>query len=622
MLNRIRFHYADIVLLAVFATLKVLFLQRTMNLTRHPVILALTSFAVLVALYSIAVLFKPGLRRVVLLVLHLLVTVLLIADLIYYRFFNTLLSLEAYQFARQARVVTNTVQRAIKVQDILMILDLPLVFLLQRDWEIKVPKHRMVPLAACLLVAAVVLSAATSVANANGEGWVLSYFGAINYHLYDIWGEPDISEEEFLAMVREELLPRYQQPNSTEGRELYGVAAGRNIIVIQLESFNNYVIGKAINGQEITPNLNRLLRHDTIYFDRYYQQVGRGRTSDAEFATHNSLFAIAGSTPYYKYPDNHYYSVPLALKDHGYQTAVVLHGYEPDFWNRREAYVNQGIDRFYSMPDFPAPEHQKAGWGILDVPFFEKSIEYLEQLPQPFYSMLITLTNHTPFELPEEYQLLDLPEELQESKFGDYLQCVRYTDEAVGLFIEKLKESGLYDNSIIAIYGDHYGIAISDKAAEDVEAFIGRSYDYDVVMNVPLMFHIPGLKRAETRHIVGGQVDFYPTLFNLLGLPVENQAVMGQDLFNAEAGFVVGTGALESGSFIDDKKMFIMSNDGIFDHSRAFDLETGHPIPIEKCREQAEQARRLRLISDYILKFDLIPEMPNILAELSEDSGS
>ena len=61
----------------------------------------------------------------------------------------------------------------------------------------------------------------------------------------------------------------------------FGVAEGRNLIVIQLESFQNFVINAEYNGQEITPNLNEIIKGDTIYLDRYYQQIGSGNTSDA-----------------------------------------------------------------------------------------------------------------------------------------------------------------------------------------------------------------------------------------------------------------------------------------------------------------------------------------------------
>lgn len=126
----------------------------------------------------------------------------------------------------------------------------------------------------------------------------------------------------------------------------FGKYSGSNIVVIQAEAFMNFVVGRSINGQEVTPNLNALIKENT-YFSNYYHQTSQGRTSDADFASNGSLYPLVSGSVFVRYPDHQFDTLPAILKSKGYSTNA-FHAYEGSFWNRQIMYKAMGYDHFYS----------------------------------------------------------------------------------------------------------------------------------------------------------------------------------------------------------------------------------------------------------------------------------
>ena len=141
----------------------------------------------------------------------------------------------------------------------------------------------------------------------------------------------------------------------------------------------------------MTPNLNKLIKDHTIYFDNYYQEVSAGNTSDSEFATNNSIYGTINSYTYSIYEDNYFNGLPWLLKAESYNTNV-FHAYNKDFWNREAAYPALGFDKFYSKKYFVNKE--KIGMGLSDEEMFKQSLDIMEKQKQPFYDFFITLSNH------------------------------------------------------------------------------------------------------------------------------------------------------------------------------------------------------------------------------------
>lgn len=396
------------------------------------------------------------------------------------------------------------------------------------------------------------------------------------------------------------------------GGDLFGVSEGKNLIMIQMESMQNMVVGKEYDGQEITPVLNSLIEDDsTIYFDNFYSQIGAGNTSDAEFAANNSLFGSIESYTYQLFEDNYFYGLPKVLDTMGYETAV-FHGFENrNFWNRAGIYPSLGFNKFFGGDDYVSDNIKGIGGGnivgISDSAFYEQTTEMMENLQEPFYSFVISLSSHNPFGLPEQLQELKINDEDSNNIFGSYLNSVHYADKCLGEFIEELKESGLYDDSIIVLYGDHFAMPKSDeRVMESVSNWLGHEYSYDEMNNVPLIVHIPGEDVNETISTSGGQVDLLPTISYLMGVPELDTIYLGQNLFTAEKGFVPLQLHMVKGSFIMDDVVFEMSRDGIFKNSKAWNRLTKESIDIDPYYEQYKAAKQAVEVSSFYLYNDVL----------------
>ena len=387
--------------------------------------------------------------------------------------------------------------------------------------------------------------------------------------------------------------------------ELFGAAKGRNLIMIQMESFQNMMIGADYYGQEITPFLNDFIKDDsTIYFDNFYSQIGGGNTSDAELAANNSLFGAIESYSYQLFENNYFRGLPWLLRDQGY-TASVMHGYNKEFWNRQNIYPALGFDNFYGDTEFKSDNIDGIGGGrivgISDRAFFKQAIDYMKEQKEPYYNFLITLSTHNPFGLPGELSEIKLKKEDQ-NMVGHYYDSIHYADKCLGEFIQGLKKEGLYDNSIIVMYGDHFGLSKADPNVDTlVSKWLEHEYTYDNMANVPLIIHIPGEEVNQTVSISGGQIDIMPTVAYLLGMENLDTIYLGQNLLTSREGFVPLQIHMIKGSFIKDDTVFEMSRDGVFSNSKAWNRKTGEPMDIEGLEEDYLKAKEKIELSHFYL---------------------
>lgn len=358
-----------------------------------------------------------------------------------------------------------------------------------------------------------------------------------------------------------------------------------------MESLQNFVINETVNGQEITPFLNDFIK-ESYYFDNFYHQTGQGKTSDSEFIVENSLYPLGRGAVFFMNANNKFTATPDLLSKHGYFTAS-LHANNKSFWNRDIMYDTFGYDRFYSITDYEVNEDNSIGWGLKDIDFFEQSIAHLKEMPKPFYAKFITLTNHFPFILDEQDTFIQ-PYDSNDKTVNNYFPTVRYTDEALKVFVEQLKASGLYDDSIIILYGDHYGIsenhnkAMSEFLNKEVTPFVSTQ-----LQRVPLIIHIPGQEGA-TISSVSGQIDIKPTILHLLGIQAKRDIQFGEDLFSKErSDFVV----LRDGSFVTD--------DYVFTKGTCYDKQTGEQTDESSCTPFMEKAKTELDYSDKIINGDL-----------------
>ncbi|MEQ8196979.1 MAG: LTA synthase family protein [Clostridiaceae bacterium] len=318
---------------------------------------------------------------------------------------------------------------------------------------------------------------------------------------------------------------------------------GKNIIIIQWESLENFVIGKTVNGQEITPNLNRVLKN-SYYFDNFYEQTWNASTSDAELITNTSSLPTREGGAAFNFGENLYKcSFPNIFKNLGYNT-LAAHADKASFWNWKDALQSVGYDKLIDESELNIDE--KINLGLSDKSYLNQLTDILKKEDSPFLAYSVTLTSHTPFILPESDKSLKLTYNLENTKMGGYLQCINYTDKYIGEVLRKLDEKGILKNTLVVIYGDHEGI--HKYYRNEVKRINGiESWMKNNDKKVPLILYNQSIK-GEVKHVIGGQVDILPTVTYLFGVNLENEwdKTIGRNLLNTKKNFSV----LPSGQFI------------------------------------------------------------------------
>lgn len=345
--------------------------------------------------------------------------------------------------------------------------------------------------------------------------------------------------------------------------EWFGKFKGMNVILVQLESFQQFLLNLKIEDQEITPFMNRMAR-DNIAFTDIFSQYALGHTSDAELAVLHSLYPLKNEVVNYNHYDKKYAGMPSILRNHSYQ-AMAYHGYKGDFYNRRTMMKTHGFEAFFSEEDY-MPTDLAREW-ISDFSFFEQSVEKIKGMKEPFFSFMISLTSHFPFHLEEKHWGLNFSNDVP--KFlAMYYQSVNYTDRALQYFYERLELEGLLDNTVFAFYGDHEGVTPEHlpKLYEQLgihQSNMRSEINGIRVAKVPFVVASGDANRriALTSDRVGSTLDVGQTLLHLLGLPKINYG-MGTSLFTAPEDRVVPLAQYHLGSFATRDTLCIASESG------------------------------------------------------------
>lgn len=519
--------------------------------------------------------FSHRTRKIYLYLCDLFFSFLLVADLLYCRYFGTWVSVYTFFESSNLSGLGPSILTLCDRHDGIYIIDLFILPLIFRFTSFPAPQRRRLFLRD-LMAGAILISYLFYQNYDNGKilrrysaNDTLATLGPLGFHVADAAYFIKDRNIKLTDNDKAAILNWYAQKNSTADTSKQTVAEGKNLIVIQVESLQNFVIGKKVNNQEITPNLNKLVK-DSLYFTHFYPQTVDGNSSDAELLINTSLYPIDKGSTFFTYPLNEYISLPLLLKKKGYQ-AVAIHADEAGYWNRNIVYPNLGFNQYFSIEKMTAAE--ELGMGLSDEAMFRQSLSILESLPQPFYSFIITLSSHYPFMMPDGYNLLDLAGDLANSHVGNYLQSVHYADKAIGQFVEDLKDAGLLQNTVIAIYGDHDGMFERDKP-EIERVFANKPISEEewtrVYVPVPLLIYNSGLK-AKTADVYGGQVDFLPTISYLMGVNSDDyRFAMGNNLLTTKDGYAI----IPSGDYIT--RAAHVSPDKVENDLSGTDLHTLH----------------------------------------------
>ena len=517
-------------------------------------------------LIGIGLFFKGRKSYWIMVIIDFLLSLWLFSNILYYREFSDFLSTSIIKSSGSTSDnLGKSIAGITKGTDFLVFLDVVIIVLLIAFKVFKIDVRRLKLKISLLIEGLAVVLIGTNLTMAQKDrpglltrtfdnNYIVKYLGLNSFAVYDgvktaqsnaIMAKANHSD---LKTVQSYIKKNYIAPNP----EYYGVAKNKNVLVIHLESFQQFLIDYKWHGKEVTPNLNKLYHaNDTISFDNFFNQVGQGKTSDAEMMLENSIFGLQSGSAMSSYgTSNTFESAPAILGQQAGYTSAVMHGGAGSFWNRDNAYKSFGYDYFMPLSYYQNKKGYYLGYGIKDKLFFDQSIKYMEHLPQPFYLKMITVTNHYPYDLDKKNQSIDKTDTGDKTVDG-YVQTAHYLDEAIGELMSYLKKSGLEKNTLIMLYGDHYGISGNHHKASaqllNKDSF--NNFDNLQFQRVPLMFHMPGLKGG-INHTYGGEIDVRPTLFNLLGINDQNMIQFGHSLLAKNAPQIV---AQRNGDFITPK---------------------------------------------------------------------
>ncbi|ACL74756.1 LTA synthase family protein [Ruminiclostridium cellulolyticum] len=359
----------------------------------------------------------------------------------------------------------------------------------------------------------------------------------LGYHLYDCYVFfADFRPYEISEKERTEIQKWIDDKKENLPDNSYkGMYQGKNLLVLQVESLENFVIGQSVNGQEITPILNKLLKN-SIYFDNYYTQVNEGTSSDAELMTNTSVFPVRKGSTFFRFPYTEYNSLPKIMGKYGYSTKAI-HPDDGAYWNWKEALTNMGFQQCIDSKSFKMDEI--IFLGLSDGSYFRQIKDTIIQQKQPFYNFMITLTSHSPFEMPKEHQYLNLDSYLENTRLGGYFQSINYTDRYIGTFLDELDKAGILDNTVVAIYGDHDSVhKYFDDQIREIKP--SQSWWLENDKKIPLILYEKG-QTPQVIHTTGGQIDLMSTLLYSFGIEKSEyeSTSFGRNLLNTQQDYVL-----------------------------------------------------------------------------------
>lgn len=575
----------------------------------------------------VALLFGPSIffrknrsRLIYLLVVSTLASLLMIINFTYSKYAGGFLSVSALKYAKHLFEVSGSVKSLLSINQLLLLMPIVLslgLLLFYKGMPTRKEKMtRLETVVATLVLIFVIMIGTGYTFYKEYKEWgdvsrlvnhpynsddLVRKIGIINYSLFD--AAKYVTRKKNLTATEVEFVKKEvaKEPIDHSPNQLTGVARGKNIIYVQLESFQNFLIGATVNGREVTPNLNKLA--STSYnMTNFHYQIGPGTSSDSEFVALNSLYHLGDKSVNFEYAGNKFYALPKFLKDKGYST-VAMHGDSPNFWNRGNVFANYGYDDYITREQYRG---DNILWGLNDTDFFAQSAEKLTSVKQPFFAHLISLSSHSPFKMPEKYAQLDVAGLKLSQLQKDYLQAAHYSDSAVGELLEKLKTSQLYDNSIIMVGGDHEGF-ITTKDDSEFAKFLGFADGFDdlsfaVTRQVPLILHLPGQTEVAKIDYPAGQIDIYPTLTNLIG-EAAPKSILGTDIFGVKKPIVttrVRSIGQEIESIFSSDHIFIAGGHGDFSSGKCYAL--GQLVETVKCKPLYDAEITKMMISDKVVE--------------------
>ena len=534
-------------------------------------------YAFTLFLLSFGLLFKGKGRIIYLFVMDLLITFLIIADVGYFRGFLTMPSALLLTQTSNADNMGAAILSMFTKYDALFFIDfiiLGLYVFFSRNLIIKVKRRAPISFIVSIIISICYIGYIPFnlyvLKNEDVKnGWIFSNydptntaksFSPIGYHAFDLYTVYRDSKPYKLTEDEQSQIDNFftKKQENLPTNDYAGMFKGKNLIVIQVESLESFVIGKEVNNKKITPVMDDLI-NTGLYFPNIYEQVNEGTSSDSDLMINTSMIPLRRGSTFFRYPNTTYNSMPLLLENEGYSTTAI-HPDKGSFWNYVGGLTGIGFQKF--TDEFSFNMDERIGMGLSDESYFKQVVPMLKDIKDPFYSFNITLSNHGPFDLPEEYRTLGLDSELNNSELGGYFEGVKYTDTAIGNFLKLLDSEGLLDNTVVVVEGDHTGVhKYYDHSIESLSK-TEEWYHNTGNPTVPFIIWNKDIPSPKTFKTIGGQVDIMPTLLYAMGVPEEkySRTALGRNLLNTNKSFSILTNNTLVGEGLSDEEKEMYSN--------------------------------------------------------------
>ncbi len=605
----------------------------------------LSDLAFVLIVGSFGYLFNEKGRFIYLLIITIFLSALCVLNSAYYTFYT---SFSSVSLLSTARFITDqgdaVVENVLQPKDLIYVI-MPIIFIILRmkykreknyinskfyTKNKKSFKNTIIFAAVCEVIFCLTLTG-TDVSRLTKQWnreYIVKKYGIYVYHVNDLIKslEPKFAALFGYDSALKEFNEYYKDAKPSKSNEYTGIFEGKNILAIHGESIQNFLIGLKFNGEEVTPNLNKLASK-SMYFNNFYTQVSVGTSSDTEFTLNTSLMPANIGTAFSDYADKEYVSIPKLLKEKGYYS-FAMHANKGDYWNRRIMHKNLGYDELIAKDKYEIDE--VIGLGLSDVSFFRQSIPKLKEIVEKhgkYYGTFIMLTNHTPFSETDKYG--EFPVDLkttktnddgtveevtypymEDTKLGNYIKSAHYADYALGLFFEELEKEGLLENTVIVFYGDHdarlpmsnyirlynYNPETDDVLEEDDPNYVDfNDYTYELNRKVPLIIWSKEIEKSpKTIDYPMGMYDMMPTLGNMFGF--YNKYALGHDIFDIKENNLV---VFPTGNWLTKDIYYNNQKEESY-------IISGTVVSNETIQKNSEYADKLLSVSNNTLVYNLI----------------
>ena len=592
------------ILIGILLFLKTIFFYLNTISIQEPIDMGtiLGTIAFIATFIWIIATFLPNRGRIVVTIMvDIIISILLLADNLYHTYSSSVLSVAQIMNLQYGEEIMSTLPNLLRLRHVLYFIDIIIVFILLFTKILKIEKKKKLSIK-CKMIKTI-LGVGVTIAFFFMDTFYISLAKEdpfnkdmqvkkstiYGYHISDIENTINIKNQakydtkEELMTDYEELKKEYDEKYSETNYDLKGYIKGKNVIVLQLESIQNFVINKKINGKEITPNLNKFINENIEISNMFMQSYSS--TADSEFSSITSLYPMENGMSYSRYYTNTYDNIFTMFEKEGYTTSY-MHGNYGFFWNRGNVYKSFGVQNIELKDSFEDTSEDIMGY-LSDELLYTQAVEKLKNYNTPFFSYIVSASSHTPFELAglEDKSKVNINVGKYENTFlGRYLEAVNYADYAFGIFIEKLKEANLYDDTIILLYGDHNGMDMYNEYLEDfLKETDPNLTDTDMKLNyirVACGMKIPGMEHIKIEKPVS-KLDIKPTFAYLI---------------NGDAGFSLGTNIFGRKDFICLNNERIVTSRYYFDE-KWYRIKDGTEINLEELPQDERE-----LLEDYYEK--------------------